>query len=468
VPGAFPGDSITQPLVVSQLPYSNTLDATAATTSPDDPTMSTCVDFATRRAVWFQFTPSAPESIQISTAGSTYDTVLGVFSGAPGSLVLTNCNDDANGSSQSAVNAVLAPGITYYIGVASYYDEPAGSLSLTIQRIPKPTRTPSPTPIPTQTPSPTSAPTQTPSPTTAPTQTPATGSAANDDFDQALVISQLPYSATLTGFTATTAQDDPLLQCIMGWQGEKSVWFRYTPNSTELVQVNTFGSNYDTVLAVYTGSRGSLTSIGCNDDARGLTSALDLTLVANTTYYIEVTDLGGFTSQLNLILNVRSCGAACKPADPDAALPLSLTAALADGAALASPDGVTFSVPPQPSLLSTSDSLTLTYSPVPWPAKPPGSLPLRAFRLDASLADAAASPLANPATVEVQLDLAALPPTQRPWLFEWSPQGAWLLLPDQHFDPLTGRITARTRRPGLFALAVADIRTTFLPSVSMP
>jgi hypothetical protein len=33
------------------------------------------------------------------------------------------------------------------------------------------------------------------------------------------------------------------------------------------IEANTFGSDYDTTLSVYTGSRGALTQIACNDDA---------------------------------------------------------------------------------------------------------------------------------------------------------------------------------------------------------
>ena len=293
------------------------------------------------------------------------------------------------------------------------------------------------------------------------------GSVAKDNFSQALVVSQLPYSTTFDAAGATTAQDDPQLLCV-GNQLPNSVWFRYTPNSSELVQINTFGSSYDTVLGVFTGTQGSLTSIGCNDDTSSSTaSSLNLNLIAGATYHIEVASYGSTAGSLTL--NMRSCGAACRPSIPLMSLPpLSLTTSLADGGSLASPAGVTFTVPPQTASLPTSDALVLAYTTIPWPAKSPGSAPLLAFRLDATVADAFVAPLSNPATVEVQLDPAAVPSGQRAWLFEWSPQGVWLLLPNQHFDPLTGLLTVRTDHPGNFGLAVADIRRTYLPSVGMP
>jgi hypothetical protein len=223
---------------------------------------------------------------------------------------------------------------------------------------------------------------------------------------------------------------------------------------------------------VFTGAQGSLTSIGCNDDSTGTTSSLNLNLTAGTTYHIEVASFSSTAGALTL--NMRSCGAACRPSLPLMNLPpLSLTTSLADGGSIASPTGITFTVPPQTSSFPTTDALTLAYSTIPWPAESPGSAPLLAFRLDAFVADAfvadaSVAPLSNPATVEVQLDPAAVPSGQRAWLFEWSPKGVWLLLPNQHFDPLTGMLTVRTDHPGNFGLTVADIRRTYLPSVGKP
>ena len=42
--------------------------------------------------------------------------------------------------------------------------------------------------------------------------------------------------------------------------------------AAQTLTIDTFGSDYDTVLAVWTGSRGSLTNVACNDDSSGLQS----------------------------------------------------------------------------------------------------------------------------------------------------------------------------------------------------
>ena len=80
------------------------------------------------------------------------------------------------------------------------------------------------------------------------------GPPANDDFDNAIVVNELPYSATEDTTGATAAFDDPTTCANNG-----SVWFAFTPAASMQIVANTFGSNYDTVLSVYTGSRGALT-----------------------------------------------------------------------------------------------------------------------------------------------------------------------------------------------------------------
>ena len=66
--------------------------------------------------------------------------------------------------------------------------------------------------------------------------------------------------------------------------GSRSVWYVYTPPITGTYNINTVGSDYDTVLSVWTGSWGTLTSRGCDDDGGGnLTSSLNITLYGGTT-----------------------------------------------------------------------------------------------------------------------------------------------------------------------------------------
>ncbi len=122
--------------------------------------------------------------------------------------------------------------------------------------------------------------------TPTPSPTPVTP-ASNDDFSAA-AMTALPYSSNQNTATATTATDDPIFTCGGGGQKYHTVWYKYAATSTGTLAVNTNGSNYDTVLAVWTGSRGALQNVGCDDDS-GLDNQSDLqvSVVAGTTYFIE-------------------------------------------------------------------------------------------------------------------------------------------------------------------------------------
>jgi len=114
----------------------------------------------------------------------------------------------------------------------------------------------------------------------------------NDDFDAALLITTLPYQHSVDTTAATVAPDDPNMGCGAG-VNSNTVWYRLVPSFHGLVEANTFGSNYDTVLAVFTGTRGALTRITCNDDASGsFQSKVTFEVIPNQTYYLEVADYG--------------------------------------------------------------------------------------------------------------------------------------------------------------------------------
>lgn len=117
---------------------------------------------------------------------------------------------------------------------------------------------------------------------------------ANDDFANANVISANAsgYShVNLNTASATTQGNDPMTQCGSGANPKqsRSVWYRFAPSTTANFSFDTEGTDYDTVLAVWTGSWGALTHRGCDDDSgTGLLSNLYRRLNSGTTYYIEV------------------------------------------------------------------------------------------------------------------------------------------------------------------------------------
>jgi hypothetical protein len=121
----------------------------------------------------------------------------------------------------------------------------------------------------------------------------------NDDFNAPTVIPSMPFTLAEDVTNATVAPDDPF--CVTRNQ---TVWFSFTATQNIRLEVNTFGSNYDSTLAVYTGSRGALTSLGCNDDSNfSAQSRVRFDAVAGTTYYFEVSSFFP-VSPANLVLNL--------------------------------------------------------------------------------------------------------------------------------------------------------------------
>jgi hypothetical protein len=111
----------------------------------------------------------------------------------------------------------------------------------------------------------------------------------NNDFDDATAITALPFSDEVNTREATEADDDP--DC---FGAGPTVWYAVTLPEDTFVEVNTFGSNYDTTLSAYVGERGDLDQIACNDDAAGtLQSRIRFFAAADQTVFVMV---GAFAS----------------------------------------------------------------------------------------------------------------------------------------------------------------------------
>jgi hypothetical protein len=90
-----------------------------------------------------------------------------------------------------------------------------------------------------------------------------------------------------------------------GVVGGASQWFYYIAPTNGTVFVNTEGSGFDTILAVYTGpgtSFSTLVPVACdnNSGSNGLTSRLQFTAAADTVYYIAVDGVAGATGTVYL------------------------------------------------------------------------------------------------------------------------------------------------------------------------
>jgi hypothetical protein len=96
-------------------------------------------------------------------------------------------------------------------------------------------------------------------------------------------------------------------------QGGKSVWVNWTPNMSGTVVINTIGSNFDTLLAVYRGRTvQTLTLVKQNDDRRPgiVDSRVQFHAVAGQRYRIAVDGYnppgaGSPAYQGGVVLNLR-------------------------------------------------------------------------------------------------------------------------------------------------------------------
>ena len=128
----------------------------------------------------------------------------------------------------------------------------------------------------------------------------------NDDFNSAKVITTLTYGDTLVTTEATPTVANPTTDDPNNFNcdgdtlaaGYSSVWYRYTPGAAESIALNTAGSNYDTFIAVWTGNRGNLNLVACNDDTFAqFTSDLFFIGTPGTTYHIEVAKFNGIPEE---------------------------------------------------------------------------------------------------------------------------------------------------------------------------
>jgi hypothetical protein len=118
---------------------------------------------------------------------------------------------------------------------------------------------------------------------------PALAAPSNDRLHNATTISSLP--SVITQDTTDALADGPHL---CGFGNSSSVFFQFTPSVSGALQADTWGSNYDTMLQVFSGSPGSYDVLDCNDDFVGFQSAVSFPADAGTTYFfMVVTCCGG-------------------------------------------------------------------------------------------------------------------------------------------------------------------------------
>jgi len=131
---------------------------------------------------------------------------------------------------------------------------------------------------------------------------------ANDNFANAQVVSGGAGTINADNLLATKEVGEPNHT---GNAGGGSIWYRWNAPAAGSVTIDTLGSDFDTMLAVYTGSAyGALTTIASNDDIGGGVVLSRVTFTANlgATYMVAVDGYNGKKGSVTLNWNQPNGG----------------------------------------------------------------------------------------------------------------------------------------------------------------
>ena len=217
-----------------------------ATTEAGEPAHAGAAANAT---LWWEWTAPASGDVTLSTSGSSYDTVLAVYTGnAPSALTPVAANDNDGGNITSRLTFAAQAGTTYEIAVGGRN----GATGLTLLRL---------------------------------GTTPA-----NDRFAAPVVLRGESTQVTATNANCSREPDEPR---IGSFPGGTSLWYRWTAPRSGRFQVAAVSNDFDPILAVYTGETlGTLTlsapalNAAANDKPDG--ALWTLNAIGGVTYVITV------------------------------------------------------------------------------------------------------------------------------------------------------------------------------------
>lgn len=128
----------------------------------------------------------------------------------------------------------------------------------------------------------------------------------NDSFVSSVPMAGELVASTGTNVGATRETGEPY-HAPFSQTGGRSVWWNWTAPTDGVLQVTTNGSNFDTLLGIYTGSRvDGLSVIGVDDDGgNGLASRLVVRVKQGITYAIAVDGYGQSVGTIALDLSLR-------------------------------------------------------------------------------------------------------------------------------------------------------------------
>ena len=231
--------------------------------------------------VWYVVTAPHDGRFTIDTFGSAYDTVLSVYAGTCDALRPLVCNDDSAGV-QSQVSFAVTAGATYLVEVGQFGNPPPGfgggllHLSLAAEVCGDGVVG---------------------SDEECDDGNTVDGDAcdhhcrANDLCGTATDVPSPFFYTDARDTTVATADPADPVQCT-GTANARTVWYRVVAPADGTLHVQTFGSTYDTVLSIDTGTCDALQEVGCNDDSASLQSEVFSPVTGGVTYYVEVAQFG--------------------------------------------------------------------------------------------------------------------------------------------------------------------------------
>ncbi len=227
-------------------------------------------------SVWWTWTAPETEYFYFDTHGSSFNTLLGVYTG-PDVDSLTEIagnGDDGSDNDNSSLTFQAQSGVRYYIAVDGWYGQ-SGDIVLNRRKAVRP---------------------------------------ENDDFADAITLTGESGQTTGSNTEATKEAGEP---DHAGISGGKSVWWAWTAPETGYFYFDTHGSSFGTLLGVYTGPDvGSLTEIASNYN-----SSLVFQAQSDVRYYIAVNS-NYWGESGDIILNWRK---AVRPENDDFADAITLT-----------------------------------------------------------------------------------------------------------------------------------------------
>ena len=216
--------------------------------------------------VWYTFTGTGGDTKITVTPASGYDTKISVVSGSCGSFTWVGSADNGGSGYADTYTFSTASGTRYYVYVAHYSSSSTTTGAFTISR-------------------------ECPGP-------------ANSTCATA---TRLDCGATLNGTTigtTGTAHGLPSSASVSNY----GVWYTFVGNGAPTT-ISVHATGYDTEIDVVSGSCGSFTWVGYNDNGNSTTSndTYSFTTVAGTTYYVYVAHYNSSNSTTGTFTISRSC-----------------------------------------------------------------------------------------------------------------------------------------------------------------